>query len=163
MIKNRINGLNLYLPTFVSKFQNLQNIEVERKVPAISIKLDIEEPALKGPGYQPPDLTSPPDKPIPRQPKFKKFNSKPKEKDDYPFPHHQKRLEDKFKPIKERKNGSGGTENKPKNGKNTNKRNHNPKYHKDKLSSSHPKTEAVSKNDDTHSNIEQSDDHNVVD
>ena len=87
-----------------SYFQNLQNIEVERKVPAISIKLDIEEPANKGPGYQPPELTSPPDKPIPRQKKFKKFTSKPKEKNDYPFPHHQKRLEEKFKPIKERNN-----------------------------------------------------------
>ena len=90
----------------------MQNIEVERKVPAISIKLDIEEPSEKGPGYQPPDLTSPPDKPIPRQKKFKKFNSKPKEKDDYPFPHHQKRLEEKFKPIKERNNRDRGQQRK---------------------------------------------------
>lgn len=85
--------------------QNLQNIEVERKVPAISIRLDVDEPAEKQLGYQPPELKSSPDKPIPRQSKFKKFSSKPKEKEDYPFPNHQKHLESKYRPRKQHKNG----------------------------------------------------------
>jgi len=126
---------------------------VERKVPAITIKLDIEEPANKTAGYQPPDLKSSPGKPIPRQQKFKKFNSRPKEKDDYPFPHHQKRLEDKFKPKKGRENGR--MENWRKNDNNSRKNNNiqPQKENKNSLTA----TKAVKKNDEvTQSSLEQS-------
>ena len=70
-------------------------------MPAISITLRLDEPSIKGPGYQPPDLTSPPVLPIAKKPKFKKFTPKPKDRDDYPFPKNQKPVESKYKPKKE--------------------------------------------------------------
>ena len=72
-------------------------------MPALNISLYLDEPQDKGPGYQAPGTIVPPDPPIPRQPKFKKFGPKPKEKDAYPFPNHQKRREEKFVPEKAKK------------------------------------------------------------
>lgn len=68
--------------------------------------MDIEEPAVKGCGYQAPETKTPPHKPIPRQPKFRKFQQRPKEKEDFPFPNNQSNVESKYKKKKNNANFS---------------------------------------------------------
>ena len=91
-------------------FQDLQDIEVVRKIPAISITLQVEEPQIMALGYQSSTVTNSP-KPIPRQGKFKKHVPKPKSKDDYPFLRNQKKREEKdTKESKENKENQDSME-----------------------------------------------------
>ena len=75
----------------------LQEIEVNRKIPSIRIVLSTTEPLQKGPGYQPPQQVSHEFESKPRQPKFKNHTKKPRDKGEYPFANNQKKREAEFK------------------------------------------------------------------
>ena len=75
---------------------------MERKIPAISITLELDEPAIKKLGYQAPSEEVA-HKPIHKKPKFKKYRPRPKEKEDYPFVNNQTELENKVKDRRARK------------------------------------------------------------